>query len=288
MARLKTYEEFVTENIGAALGSPIKYTKIKNNLKKYQKSLVQKALNDLDYQKKKEKAGELTSDQKEKLKLAKDAKNQAVGDIVDLTSQRIDDLATTDKLKKVASLGKTKSKLAANKVVLKSADGDMKAALKKKEAKLQAKATKLTQDVKADVKEAPKEADKVKKADPIKKADPVEPAEPIKKDPNADRIAKLEKDIEAYNKSIEAERSSMTKSMQDLDQAKRDQKLGRTSDDAVQKIEKRLEDSKEDIAELKKKESDAKKALDKLQPKESFKYVGESVSQKFSRLMKNV
>jgi DNA repair exonuclease SbcCD ATPase subunit len=239
-------------------------------------------------QKKKEKAGELTSDQKEKLKLAKDAKNQAVGDIVDLTSQRIDDLATTDKLKKVASLGKTKSKLAANKVVLKSADGDMKAALKKKEAKLQAKATKLTQDVKADVKEAPKEADKVKKADPIKKADPVEPAEPIKKDPNADRIAKLEKDIEAYNKSIEAERSSMTKSMQDLDQAKRDQKLGRTSDDAVQKIKKRLEDSKEDIAELKKKESDAKKALDKLQPKESFEYVAESVSQKFSRLMKNV
>ena len=43
MARLKTYEEFVNENIGAALGSPIKYTKIKNNLKKYQKSLVQKS-----------------------------------------------------------------------------------------------------------------------------------------------------------------------------------------------------------------------------------------------------
>ena len=43
MARLKTYEEFVNENIGAALGSPIKYTKIKNNAKKYQKHLVKQA-----------------------------------------------------------------------------------------------------------------------------------------------------------------------------------------------------------------------------------------------------
>ena len=351
MARLKTYEEFVNENIGAALGSPIKYTKIKNNLKKYQKSLVQKALNDLDYQKKKEKAGNLTTDQTKKLELAKDAKNKAVGEIADLTSQRIDDLATTDKLKKVASLGKTKSKLAANKVILKAADGDMKAALKKKEAKLQAKATQLTQQVKADVGDAPKADDKVKPADTAKKDDnkavedakaAVEKAkkaydavkdgddekakldaeikfkqaqqkkakaegnselvqglgddigEIMKKARDLDNTpddpgAELEGDIKAFNDNIEAERTRMKKDMKDLDQAKRDLNTGRGSEDKIQKLEKSIEDSKEDIAELKRKEADAKKELANLsKTKESFKYVAESVSEKFSRLMKDV
>ena len=340
MARLKTYNEFVTENIGAALGSPIKYTKIKNNMKKYQKSLVQKALNDLDYQKKKEKAGDLTADQKEKLKLARDAKNKAVSDIVDLTSQRIDDLATTDKLKKVASLGKTKSKLAANKVILKSADGDMKAALKKKEADLQTKVAKLTTDVKSDVKDAKgssketpaaksdnqggtptdsKEttAEIKKKQDAAKQKmkDQTDAAkakmDKSKKDgegglPRMDQVSPAEKDpeeinyevdIKMFNDNIEAERTELNKKEKELAQAKRDQKLGRVSDEEVQKIEKRIEDHKEDIAELKKKEADAKKALAKQAEadrkaaqttKESFKYVAESVSEKFSRLMNNV
>ena len=333
MARLKTYNEFVTENIGAALGSPIKYTKIKNNMKKYQKSLVQKALNDLDYQKKKEKAGDLTADQKEKLRLARDAKNKAVSDIVDLTSQRIDDLATTDKLKKVASLGKTKSKLAANKVILKSADGDMKAALKKKEADLQTKVAKLTTDVKSDVKdgkgsskqtpavksdnqggtptdskETTAEIKKKEDAAKQKMKDQTDSAkskmDKSKKDGEGgigrlDQVSPGEKDpeeinydldIKMINKNIEDERTSMNKAQKELEQAKRDQKLGRVSDEEVQKIEKRIEDSKEDIAELKKREADAKKkaAAEVAPKKESFKYVSESVSEKFSRLMKNV
>ena len=345
MARLKTYEEFVNENIGAALGSPIKYTKIKNNMKKYQKSLVQKALNDLDYQKKKEKAGDLTADQKEKLKLARDAKNKAVNDMVDLTSQRIDDLATTDKLKKVASLGKTKSKLAANKVILKAADGDMKAALKKKEADLQNKVAKLTTDVKSDVKDAKgssketpaaksdnqggtptdsKEttAEIKKKQDAAKQKmkDQTDAAKAKMDKDVADNKSKMDKgkdkdkeggigrldqvspgeqdpeeinydlDIKMINKNIEDERTAMKKAEKELEQAKRDQKLGRVSDEDVQKIEKRIEDSKEDIAELKKREADAKKkaAAEVAPKKESFKYVSESVSEKFSRLMKNV
>ena len=351
MARLKTYEEFVNENIGAALGSPIKYTKIKNNMKKYQKSLVQKALNDLDYQKKKEKAGDLTADQKEKLRLARDAKNKAVDSIVDLTSQRIDDLATNDKLKKVASLGKTKSKLAANKVILKSAEGDMKAALKKKEADLQTKVAKLTTDVKSDVKdnkssskettaaksdneggtptdskETTAEIKKKQDAAKQKMKDQTDAAKDKmdkdvaankakvgkdKKDgegglPRMDQVSPVEKDpeeinyevdIKMFNDNIEAERTELNKKEKELAQAKRDQKLGRVSDEEVQKIEKRIEDHKEDIAELKKKEADAKKALAKQAEadrkakqaaKESFKYVAESVSEKFSRLMKNV
>ena len=126
MARLKTYKEFVNEAIIDAIKSPIKYTKIKNNMKKYQKGLVTQALNDVDYAKKKEVGkGELTNDQREKLKLAKDAKNKAIDKTVDLTVDRMNDLATTPGLQKVVSLGKTKSKIAANKVVLKSATGEI-------------------------------------------------------------------------------------------------------------------------------------------------------------------
>ena len=62
-------------------------------------------------------------------------------------------------------------------------------------------------------------------------------------------------DIKAYNDNIEAERATMSKAMKDLEQAKRDLKTGRGSEDKVQKIEKAIEDSKEDIAELKKKGS---------------------------------
>ena len=47
------YKSALNENIGAALGSPIKYMKLKKTAKEYQSSLVQKAVNDLDFEKKK-------------------------------------------------------------------------------------------------------------------------------------------------------------------------------------------------------------------------------------------
>ncbi len=351
MARLKTYKEFVNEAIIDAIKSPIKYTKIKNNMKKYQKGLVQQSLNDVDYAKKKEVGkGELTPDQKEKLKLAKDAKNKAIDKTVDLTVDRMNDLATTPGLQKVVSLGKTKSKIAANKVVLKSATGEIAKTLKVKEKELEAKAAKTktalkdyeatddqvakaketnktttTSDTKtdtgkstddgerkttaelkkdADAKAAKGKEDKGGKKDG-KKGDEdsgrLDFVSPTEKDPEEVTMANFEVDIKGYNKSIEDERASMTKSMKDLDQAKRDQKLGRVSDEEVQKIEKRIEDSKEDIAELKKKEADAKKALAKQAEeerkaklaaaktkKESFNYIAESVSAKFARLRPNL
>ena len=79
----------------------------------------------------------------------------------------------------------------------------------------------------------------------------------------------------------------MTKLMQELDQAKRDLKTGRGSEEKVQKINKKIEDSKEDIDGLKKKEAAAKKKLDALVP-ESFTPLEETVSEKFRRLMNNV
>ena len=58
----------------------------------------------------------------------------------------------------------------------------------------------------------------------------------------------------------------------------------------VQKLQKAIEDSKEDIAELKKKEADAKKKVAALSKPtgESFQPLEETVSEKFRRLMNNV
>ena len=79
--------------------------------------------------------------------------------------------------------------------------------------------------------------------------------------PKDDPSAKLEADIKAFNDRIEDERTTMNKATRDLEQAQRDLKTGRGSEEKVQKLQKSIEDSKEDIAELKKKEADAKKKL---------------------------
>ena len=142
MAKLKTYTEFVNEALIDAIKNPIKWKKIKNNAKKFQKAKVAQALNDVDYAKRKEKAsGELSPKQKEVLTQANKAKNAALKDTSSNISQRMDDLATTDGLKMVAKLAKTKSNLAANKIVLKAADGEEAKRLKVKQTALTKKAT---------------------------------------------------------------------------------------------------------------------------------------------------
>ena len=99
--------------------------------------------------------------------------------------------------------------------------------------------------------------------------------------------AKLEADIKDFNKNIETEKASITKVTKELDQAQRDLKTGRGSEEKVQKLQKSIEDSKEDITELKKQEAAAKKKLAALVP-ESFQPLEETVSEKFRRLMNNV
>ena len=84
----------------------------------------------------------------------------------------------------------------------------------------------------------------------------------------ADIGAQIESDIAEFNKQIETERTRITKEQINLDQARRNKTTGTGSDSAIQKIEKKIEDSKEDIAELKKKEADAKKKLEYLHKNE--------------------
>ena len=56
-------------------------------------------------------------------------------------------------------------------------------------------------------------------------------------------------------------RKRMAENQKDLEQAEIDLKAGVGSQDAILRIEKDIEDDKEDIAELKKKEITAKKKL---------------------------
>ena len=280
-------DKTLNENIGAALGSPIKFMKIKKNAKKYQQALVQIAINSLDFEKKKA-AGNMDKDKADVLKAANAQKNQALKDQASAISDRMDQLATTDGLKKVASIAKNKSRMAAAETALKTADGEEAKALKLKIKGLNAK-------VAADQKEL-KDYEKAddKKADDTPNQQNLDNVKTDGKDKDLDKTpddpgAKLEADIAAFNNNIEAERTTMNKAVKDLEQAKRDLKTGRGSEEQVQKLQKAIEDSKEDIAELKKREADAKKQLANLsKPKESFQPLEESVSEKFRRLMKNV
>ena len=347
MSKLKTYSEFVNEALIDAIKNPIKWKKIKNNAKKYQKARVAQALNDVDYAKRKEKAkGELSPKQKEVLTQANKAKNSALADTASNIGQRMADLATTDGLKQVVKLAKTKSSLAANKIVLKAADGEEAKRLKIKQTKLTGKAT-AAQKALADYESDGDDQDaggKEDKADQIKAlqksrkplidslVDEKDPAKraginvkkaeinvkiaalegdggeeakqaladakekltkateetPAAEDDNTedDPGAKLEADIKAFNDNIEAERTTMNKATTDLEQAQRDLKTGRGSEEKVQKLQKAIEDSKEDIAGLKRQEAEAKKKLAALP--ESFEYVAESVSEKFARLRKTI
>jgi hypothetical protein len=124
-------DKTLNENIGAALGSPVKFTKIKNNAKKYQQALVQVAINNLDFEKKKA-AGNVDKTKADVLKAANNQKNQALKDQASAISDRMDQLATTPGLKKVASIAKNKSKMAAAETALKTADGEEAKALKLK------------------------------------------------------------------------------------------------------------------------------------------------------------
>ena len=368
MKRVKSFDEFVNENIGAALGSPVKYIKIKNNLKKFQQTKVQQSLNNVDYEKKKQKSkGELDKKTNDTLKAANAAKNQALADKGSAIQQRMKDLATTEPLKKVVTIGTTKAKVAAAETALKAADAEETKQLKVKIAKLNQKAAKETaslkdyvsteaddkpaetkpaetkpdaetttskdneentdaatgkeantkkalEDAEAEIEKAKQAYNAVKDGDDEKAKLQAEIklkqarqkkakaegntelvqgfgddiGEVMKKLQDLDKTpddpgAKLEADIKAYNDNIEAERTTMNKAAKDLEQAKRDLKTGRGSEDKIQKLQKAIEDSKEDIAELKRKEAAAKKELESMQ-KES---VTEDRSSEIEKMIKD-
>ena len=134
---------------GALFQNPVKFMKIKNNAKKYQQALVQKALNNVDYEKKKQAAGgEVDKDKMEVLKQANAAKNQALADKASAISDRMTTLATSPGLQAVKSLAISKAKVAAAETALKAADAEETKQLKIQIKKLNAQAAKAEADIK--------------------------------------------------------------------------------------------------------------------------------------------
>jgi hypothetical protein len=143
----KELDQILNEDIASVITSPVKFVKIKNNAKKYQKALVQQSLNDIDLAKKKaasKEAGKPT----DVLTAANKAKNASLRDLATGISDRMDDLATTDILKNVSSLAKTKAKVAAAETALKASDAEESKELKIKIKKLNAKAAEATKAIK--------------------------------------------------------------------------------------------------------------------------------------------
>jgi hypothetical protein len=134
MSKLKTYSEFINESIIDAVKNPIKWKKIKNNAKKFQKAKVAHALNGVDYAKKL--ASSDTKKETAVLKATNAVKNDSLKDIQSNIGTRMDDLATTAGLKAVVKLAKTTSSLAANKIIIKAATGEQAKQLKIKQKEL--------------------------------------------------------------------------------------------------------------------------------------------------------
>ena len=119
--------EELNEKIIDIIKNPIKYTKIKNNLKKYQKALVQISINDVDFAKKMQASDADSSKGTERratLDAANTAKNKALKDQADAISARMTELAVSDGLKLIVTSGKNKAKLKAAKIVMKATSGE--------------------------------------------------------------------------------------------------------------------------------------------------------------------
>lgn len=125
--------EDLGDTIKAAIGSPIKYVKLKNNLKQYGKFKLDAASVDMDTIRKKEAAKKDPEGfDKEKLETAQKAKKDAIKGKIIAVEDRISQLTTSDALKALARLGKSKANLQANTKLLKIAQQEENDALKLK------------------------------------------------------------------------------------------------------------------------------------------------------------
>jgi|688.fasta_scaffold15752_4 hypothetical protein len=190
---------------GALFQNPVKFMKIKNNAKKYQQALVQKALNNVDYEKKKQAAGgEVDKDKMEVLKQANAAKNQALADKASAISDRMTTLATSPGLQAVKSLAISKAKVAAAETALKAADAEETKQLKIQIKKLNAQAAKAEADIK----------DYEKQAEPAAEA----PAEAPQQ--QEEPKVKAEPSTEADTKALEDAKAAISAAKANYDQVK--------------------------------------------------------------------
>lgn len=125
--------EGLGDTLKAIIGSPVKYIKIKSNLKDWTKAKLDIAAVEMDSIRKKEAAKEDPKGiDKEKLAAATKSKKEALNGKLKSIEDRLSQLATTDSLRAIVKLGKTKASLEANKRLLKIANAEELDALKLK------------------------------------------------------------------------------------------------------------------------------------------------------------
>jgi len=286
MAKLKTYSEFVNEGIMDVLKSPIKYVKIKNNAKKLVKAKVAVALNDVNFEKKKQKSSIKDPEKNAVLTKANAAKNTALKDVAKGVSDRMDTLASSPILKKVSSLAKAKAALAANKTILKSATGEEAKQLKVRQTELNKKAIELAGGIKDFESTAAKKKDT--KSEPETKVDDAPRETP---DTNEDKIAQLEGKIADQDKIQKTTSEKISTLKEELKTAENNKNTGRSSQADVDKINGLIQQSTEDLQRSKDEEKVLRKKLKPLADKqygESVEPLVESVSEKFARLRPNL
>ena len=298
MAKLKTYTEFLNEGIMDVLKSPIKYVKIRNNAKKLVKAKVAVALNDVNFEKKKQKSTVKDPDKNVVLTKANAAKNSALKDTAKGVSDRMDDLATSPILKKVSSLAKTKAAVAANKTILKSATGEEAKQLKVRQTELNKKVTKLAGGIKDFESTAAKKEDT--KPAPTAKETTTDTETPKTKLSAADK-KKADMKQELGNKigdamvairrakaEGKAEEAEKAKAIEKLNSVKGTEEEGAANKavaaftDAKKSREEAIKELKNNIKDLQQQQKDLNESV------ESFEYVAESVSEKFARLRKTI
>ena len=322
MKRVLSYNEFVNEskdikegitNIKGIMSNPIKYKKIKNNAKLYQKTKVQQALNNLDYEKKK--AASKGDGNSEVLKVANATKNASLKDKSSAVAARMKDLATTDPLKKVVTLATSKANLAAAETALKAADAEETKALKiriKKLAGQAADAQKALKDYESDSKEDTadnatpsaednqkaaaaekakldkEKAEKEKEAAKAEKEKKADTKDEPKVDDNAnDKIAQLEDRITSQDKIQADATKNIEKLKGDLKIAQDNKNTGKSSQAEVDAISAKIQQETEDKKAAKTEEDKLKKQLKSIADKqfgESHTPLEESVADKFRRL----
>jgi len=307
---------------GALFQNPVKFMKIKNNAKKYQQALVQKALNNVDYEKKVQASGgEVDADKKEVLKQANAAKNQALTDKASAISDRMNTLATSPGLQAVKSLAISKAKVAAAETALKAADAEETKQLKIQIKKLNAQAAKAEQTIKDYEKagepkaeepqpqEQPQQQEmpKVKDNKPAAETKPegeTKPAAETKPEGETKPAAETKPEGEDNTEKINAIDAKID-GLKNNKKTKEDQLNSKNHPDVLaierqikaEELEKaKLGGNSDDIAAaqsaLNVAQDDLKAAVDAEKEgtpqNNSYEYVGESFTDKFRRLSKNV
>jgi hypothetical protein len=153
--------------IASFIGSRAKALKVKKQLKEYQQLMMKDVLIEIEYLKKKSRPSwkKLQADKKQALEDAKKKAREAIAEQLSLVDERINNMASTEYLRKVASNGRLKAKLMATNELTKYAEGQYQVKLKQRSKRLKddiqssdAEVKKLEAEAKAKAAEAEKKS----------------------------------------------------------------------------------------------------------------------------------